>query len=80
MKRSKTDTWTTDGKAITATIGDSTFRIVTYPDDSPMAGKFGIYQDGKYMAAVASLAAAKTRCTGLANKNRAAFTFRRQSS
>ena len=70
MKRSKSSLWTKDGKALTATIGDSTYRIVRYPDESPLGGKFGVYQDGRYQAAVATLESAKARCAGMAAKAR----------
>lgn len=69
--------WTQDGKALTAVIGPHTFRIVAYPEESPLAGKFGVYQDGKYQAAFATLAAAKTRCSGLAAKRRGGFSMTR---
>jgi hypothetical protein len=76
MKQSKSSLWTKDGRALTATIGGSTFRIVQYPDESPLGGKFGVYQDGKYQAAVSTLDVAKTRCAGLAAKGRS-FSFAR---
>jgi hypothetical protein len=69
--------WTEDGKVLTAVIGGSTFRIVCYPEESPLAGKFGIYKDGRYQAALSTLAAAKTRCSGLAVKNRRSFNLAR---
>ncbi len=77
MTRPNTNPWTEDGRAHTATLGASTFRIVQYPDESPMGGKFGVYQDGRYAAALSTLAAAKTRCAGLAAKSRGAPRFTR---
>lgn len=79
MTRDKAGPWTEDGRAHTATLGASTFRIVQYPEESPMGGKFGVYQDGRYEAALSSLAAAKARCAGLAAKNRNALRFTRSS-
>jgi hypothetical protein len=69
--------WKEDGKALTAVIGESTFRIVVYPDESPLAGRFGVYKDGRYQAAFQTLAAAKSRCSGLAARRRGGFTLSR---
>jgi hypothetical protein len=76
MKRPKSSLWVQDGKALTATMGDSTYRIVQYPDESPLGGKFGVYQDGRYQAALATLHGAKAHCAGMATKARA-FNFAR---
>jgi hypothetical protein len=58
--------WTTAYGIHTTRLDGQTYRIVAYPNGSPLAGKFGCYCDGRYTGLAANLAAAKTWCCTLA--------------
>ncbi|TXL82295.1 hypothetical protein FHP25_00940 [Vineibacter terrae] len=62
--------WVSEYGTHTAVLGGRTYRIVAYPQGSPLAGKYGCYRGGKYTGLTRDLAAAKTWCSDLARQSR----------
>lgn len=59
--------WKREGNVYTATLHGHACKVVLFPEDSPLAGKFGCFRDGQFQGVAATLAAAKGRCGALAH-------------
>lgn len=55
-------TWTYNFGGYTTVLENLAFRIVVYPQGSPLAGKYGCYCKAQFIGLAADLAAAKTAC------------------